>query len=207
MEIDIQTHRQTLSGSQGILWMKGRKDWRSNRGQGHHKVRTKIWMLLYPTLQYKIHFEECGDIFHSQCLFSFLNHSWWHGRQLKTNFPHLLARCWILASVWDLRAWVVLTGDSPPSSLGRRALVLVGKWAGCSELDITGLGFERKAVLRPAGGHELSTMGWWYWLWGYCVFIAIQGKKIACHCLCHCHFRFNIKIYPTSQQTHSYNRG
>lgn len=52
----------------------------------------------------------------------------------KDQFPSSYSKIWILASVWDLRAWVVLTGDSPPPSLGRRALVLVGKWAGCSEL-------------------------------------------------------------------------
>ena len=37
METDAETHVQTLVGALGILWKRGRMNWRSQRGEGHHK--------------------------------------------------------------------------------------------------------------------------------------------------------------------------
>jgi hypothetical protein len=37
MEINPDTNNQTLIRALGILWKKGRKEWRSQRGQGHNK--------------------------------------------------------------------------------------------------------------------------------------------------------------------------
>jgi hypothetical protein len=37
MEIDAETHRQTLGWALGVLWKRQRKDWGSQRSQGHQK--------------------------------------------------------------------------------------------------------------------------------------------------------------------------
>jgi hypothetical protein len=42
---DAETHSQTLEGAQRILRKGGRKDYRSQRGQGHHKNYS--WDIIY----------------------------------------------------------------------------------------------------------------------------------------------------------------
>jgi hypothetical protein len=37
MGADAETHSQMVGRDRGILWKRGRKDWRSQRDQGHHK--------------------------------------------------------------------------------------------------------------------------------------------------------------------------
>lgn len=45
MEIDVETHRQTLGGTQKILLKMGRKDCRRQRSQGHHKKPTETGLI------------------------------------------------------------------------------------------------------------------------------------------------------------------
>ena len=46
MNTDAETYNQTLVGAWEILWKRGRKDWRSQRDQGHHKktYRQLTWI-------------------------------------------------------------------------------------------------------------------------------------------------------------------
>jgi hypothetical protein len=42
METDAETHSQTLGAAQGILYKRGRKIYRSQRGQEDHKKTHRI---------------------------------------------------------------------------------------------------------------------------------------------------------------------
>ena len=97
METDAETHQTWNGAGESCGWGGGRVGGATGV-KVTTRVRTRVWMLLYPTSQYKIQFEMCGDAFHFQCLFLSSNCSWWHGWQLKINFPHVIARCYFLSA-------------------------------------------------------------------------------------------------------------